>query len=204
MFTPARGSDKSEGEAVPASRSSPPPQRKQPLKVFRTAVGFDDAYVAAPSRKAALAAWGASKDLFAIGSAELVTDPDLTAAPLAEPGKVIRRSRGDLAAQLAATAAAPRKAARSEAPVKGAAPAPRKTRPKPPPSRNRVDAAEAALAAFEARAKSEIAALRRREDALRREREALERDHSRKAGELSARLAQAREHYERAMARWRG
>jgi hypothetical protein len=29
--------------------------RKQRLKVFRTAVGFDDAYVAAPSRKAGLA-----------------------------------------------------------------------------------------------------------------------------------------------------
>ncbi len=29
------------------------------LKVFRTPAGFHDAYVAAPSRKAALAAWGA-------------------------------------------------------------------------------------------------------------------------------------------------
>ena len=29
------------------------------LKVFRTSIGFHDAYVAAPSRKAALEAWGA-------------------------------------------------------------------------------------------------------------------------------------------------
>lgn len=43
------------------------------LKVFRTSIGFHDAYVSAPSRKAALEAWGAGKDLFAIGSAELVT-----------------------------------------------------------------------------------------------------------------------------------
>ena len=35
------------------------------LQVFRTAIGFDDALVAAPSRKAALTAWGAEKDLFA-------------------------------------------------------------------------------------------------------------------------------------------
>ena len=44
------------------------------LKVFRTPTGFHDAYVAAPSRKAALAAWGAEADLFARGTAEEVTD----------------------------------------------------------------------------------------------------------------------------------
>ena len=34
------------------------------LKVFRTAIGFHDAYVASPSRAAALRAWGADTDLF--------------------------------------------------------------------------------------------------------------------------------------------
>eukprot|EP01035_Chromulina_nebulosa_P046785 gene46785-63390_t len=53
------------------------------LKVFRTPIGFHDAYVAAPSRKAALQAWGSDADLFARGMAEIVTDPALTAGPLA-------------------------------------------------------------------------------------------------------------------------
>ena len=37
------------------------------LKVFRTPIGFHDAYVAAPSRAAALRAWGADTDLFSTG-----------------------------------------------------------------------------------------------------------------------------------------
>jgi hypothetical protein len=37
------------------------------LKVFCTAIGFHDAYVAAPSMKAALEAWGADVSLFAAG-----------------------------------------------------------------------------------------------------------------------------------------
>jgi len=72
------------------------------LKVFRTPIGFHDAYVAAPSRKAALAAWGADADLFARGVAELVTDPKLMAEPLEKPGEVIRRVRGTAAEHIAA------------------------------------------------------------------------------------------------------
>lgn len=51
------------------------------LKVFRTPAGFHDAYVAAPSQKAALKAWGSEADLFARGIAEKVTDPKLMEAP---------------------------------------------------------------------------------------------------------------------------
>jgi hypothetical protein len=47
------------------------------LKVFRTNAGFYDAYIAAPSRLAALAAWGAKGDLFAREAAEEVTDASL-------------------------------------------------------------------------------------------------------------------------------
>ena len=53
------------------------------LKVFRTPIGFHDAYVATPTKKAALEAWGTDANLFARGTAEEVTDPKLTAAPLA-------------------------------------------------------------------------------------------------------------------------
>jgi len=40
------------------------------LKVFRAVSGFHDAYVAAPSRAAALQAWGATTDLFVRGAAD--------------------------------------------------------------------------------------------------------------------------------------
>ena len=72
------------------------------LKVFRTPIGFHDAYVAAPSQKAALEAWGSDHNLFARGEAELVDDPALTAEPLARPGEVIKRLRGTAEEQLAA------------------------------------------------------------------------------------------------------
>ena len=84
-----------------------PSSRKRRLKVFRTAIGFHDAYVAAPSRKAALEAWGTDKDLFARGVARLLDvlepwaaqqDPDaddvrkrlqiLRLAPIPVPGSV--------------------------------------------------------------------------------------------------------------------
>ncbi|MCB4862792.1 hypothetical protein K7W03_24710 [Sphingobium sp. PNB] len=47
------------------------------LKLFRTPIGFHDAYVAASSRKAALKTWGADADLFARGIAERIDDPKL-------------------------------------------------------------------------------------------------------------------------------
>jgi hypothetical protein len=111
------------------------------LKVFRTAAGFNDAYVAAPSQKAALAAWGADVDLFARGIAEPVTDPKLTAEPLENPGTVVMRSRGGLSEQLKAVGPRKRSAAKA-APAKAV---PAKPRGKPP-SRARLDKAEAALA----------------------------------------------------------
>ena len=72
------------------------------LKVFRTPIGFHDAYVAAPSMKAALEAWGSGTNLFTQGAAELVTDPKLTKAPLARPGEVVRVLRGSEGEQIRA------------------------------------------------------------------------------------------------------
>lgn len=72
------------------------------LKVYRTPIGFHDAYVAAPSQKAALKAWGSDADLFARGVAELVTDERLTAMPLDRPGEIIRLRRGSDAENMAA------------------------------------------------------------------------------------------------------
>lgn len=68
--------------------------RQQNLKVYRTPIGFHYAYVAAPSQKAALPAWGSDSDLFAQKIVEQVTDPELMKEPLAKPGEIIRKLRG--------------------------------------------------------------------------------------------------------------
>ena len=169
------------------------------LKVFRTSIGFHDAYVAAPSRKAALEAWGASNDLFAIGSAELVTDPVLTEEPLKHPGEVIKRSRGGLSEQLAALPKS-KDGVRSRLSAQSK---PRRSKPKPRPSRQRLDEAEAAIRQFEREAEAEIAALRQREEAIRNERVAIERRHQARAEKLDTQLARTRERFEQAMLKWR-
>jgi colicin import membrane protein len=64
------------------------------LKVFRTHLGFYDMIVAAPSQKAALAAWGGGPHLFAQGFATVETDPRLAAEALKKPGVALRRQFG--------------------------------------------------------------------------------------------------------------
>ena len=150
------------------------------LKVFVTPVGFHDAYVAAPSRKAALRAWGSTHDLFARGNADEVTDPALTAAPLARPGEVVKVLRGTRDEQLAALPED--KPCRREAPPEPAKPGrSRPSRPEPP-SRAALEAARAALADAQAasdrdleRLAQERRELDRREAAARRRADA-ERD----------------------------
>lgn len=154
--------------------------RAAKLKVFRTAIGFHDAYVAAPSRKAALEAWGSDKDLFARGVAELVTDAELSAEPLARPGTVVKRLRGSAAEQLAALP-----------PAKVPTAAKEKTEPKAPrPSRAALDAAEQAIA--DTRAEHE------------RARRALEQSQRKELERLERARAQAEEAFEKKMRRWRG
>ena len=131
------------------------------LKVFRTPIGFHDAYVAVPSRKAALAAWGSDADLFARGVAEEVTDPKLAKEPLAHPGEVIKLSRGDLPAHLKAL---PK---RKRAKAREAEPAAKPRKPKPPPKRDKLDAAEAAVKELQARHAKEAQALERQLETLR-------------------------------------
>ena len=64
------------------------------LKLFKTVIGFHDAYVAAASQKAALEAWGASTDLFSAKLAERVDDPSLCEAAFDKPGTVLTAKRG--------------------------------------------------------------------------------------------------------------
>lgn len=188
------------------------------LKVFVVPAGFHDAYVAAPSRKAALAAWGSEHNLFARGVAQEVTDPALMAEPLAKPGEVIKRSRGTTAEQIAALPAQPARAAKApeDAPTpcaktgrggaKRAAPAARKAQPKPAPpkpSSETLAAAEQALADVEDAYRDADAKLVARQHALDRERRDLDAKHDRERKARTAALAEERDRYDTAMARWR-
>ena len=179
------------------------------LKVFRTASGFHDSYVAAPSRKAALEAWGAGTDLFSAGAAELVTDPALTEEPLANPGKVIKRVRGSPEEHVAALGEAPvrkpKAAPKPEKLAKAAKPAraPKPVKVKPRPSRAKLDAAEAAIAKAEQAHEAALAEIAAREAALRRERKQLEQAHERVLAKLEARREKAASDHRDALRRWR-
>jgi len=171
----------------------------RPLKVFRTAIGFHDAYVAAPTMKAALAAWGAERNLFASGRAERVTDPKLTKAPLANPGTVIKVLRGSAAEQYAALeASAPRRPPKRS---QGDA-TPAKLPPRP--SRAALDHAEKELVAAQARHARAMEKLARREAALREERHALARKRDEEVAALEDARDRAKDAYDEAMRDWRG
>ena len=177
------------------------------LKVFRTPTGFHDAYVAAPSRKAALAAWGANVDLFARGAAEEVTDAASMADALAAPGKVIRKIRGTEDEHFAALPpdkpkTKPTTAAPGPAPPE---PPPKpKPKPKPRPSRDALDAAEAAVAQEDERYAGQRKDITARIAALERERDAAARDHDDTADRLERARAKAEAEYAAAMREWRG
>lgn len=181
------------------------------LKVYRTPIGFHDAYVAAPSQKAALAAWGSDHNLFARGVAEIVDDPDLTREPLDSPGTVIRRLRGTTAEQIAALPpdrprpkqdapepAAPKQRAPELAPVKTAPP------PKPKPDRAPLEAARAALDAIEARHRHDRDALAAREAALARARRKTERAQAAEIEKARTQAKHAQDAYDAAIRAWRG
>jgi hypothetical protein len=174
------------------------PAPKQ-LKVFRTPIGFHDAYVAAPSQKAAMEAWGSDKDLFSRGEAERVTDPALTAEPLASPGLVIKRLRGTAAEHMAALPddAPPRKPPRAKTSSGKKEQAPR-------PSRAELDAAELALAQAAERQAEESGALAEREAELARERRALAKAQEREMARLGQERDKAAAEFEEAIRRWRG
>ena len=180
--------------------------RAPKLKVFRMAIGFHDAYVAAPTQKAAIAAWGADDDVFRRGTAELVTDPDLTKEPLARPGEVVKRLRGTAEEQIAALGEAeppPRAAAKGAAKVRPKTRSKPPPRPKPRPRRDALAAAEAAIEDAEARHGEALKEIAAREAKLARERKALETKQSRERERLEAQRDKAETAYEATMRRWR-
>jgi len=64
------------------------------LKTYVTSVGFFDLAIAAPSMKAALAAWGSNSNLFHQGFAKEFTDGPIVKATMTRPGVVLRRPVG--------------------------------------------------------------------------------------------------------------
>ena len=174
--------------------------RKQKLKVFRTAAGFDDAFVAAPSRKAALEAWGASTDLFSAGIAEEVRDPEsgsseakAAKAALANPGEVVRVRRGGGKDVRPSTGSG-----RTEKGSSGKS----QRKAKPKPSRAEVEKAEAALAELDKKQSAERAALAKEEERLAKRRQALENKQAKARDQAQAKLEAAEERYRKALRQW--
>ena len=127
------------------------------LKVFSTPAGFVNAVVAAPSQKAALEAWGVRENVFANGSATVVTDPELIARALETPGQIVRVPIGSDEAILKGAKRPPQLKAEPAptARAKHRAEAP----PPPPPDRSALTKAEKVLAAAEQKRTSELGRL---------------------------------------------
>lgn len=173
---------------------------RQKLKVYSTPIGFHDAFVAAPSQKAALEAWGASTNLFSQGSAHVVTDPKLAKIPLEHPGQVIKVSRGSHAEQLAALA-------KQEPPKRRAEPevdiVPKKAKKRPPkPNRSALTKAEDALDALREKQDAEMAKLERQIDALEKRRREMKHNQERERDKAQNRISDERARYEAAIDRY--
>lgn len=177
------------------------------LKVFRTSIGFHDAYVATTSQKAALEAWGAKVNLFTRGMAEEVTEAAATREPLSRPGEVIRKVRGTMADHLAALPREPAQSAgkgssRGDNPAKAAASG-RKASPLPPPSRAKLDAATEALSQAERSYAEQKRVLDEREADIRRARRALDDTYLKKIEQLEASRSTVEADYRKAIAQWK-
>lgn len=179
-------------------------KRKQKLKVFRTPIGFHDAYVAAPSQKAALEAWGTDTNLFTRGSAEQVTDPELMKVPLRHPGQVVKVLRGTKAEQLAALKQQePKRSEKSRGSrLSKAEVVARRAKNRPPkPSRTALNKAEERLKKLEKRQSGQIDKIEKEERALQRKRKELERRHERERDEAQELVENEREKYQSGLAR---
>jgi hypothetical protein len=169
------------------------------LKVFQAQFGFYDTVVAAPSRAAALRAWGTRQDLFASGGPG---DPPERAAPppaTAQPETPLRRAVGSTdpfalePTSLPKVPDAPKKAA-----VKPVVKAKPNAPAKPPADRSKLDAAEKALRALDDGRKAEEADLRREEDELEARREASQAAYVEARKAAAGKVVDARSEYRKA------
>jgi hypothetical protein len=167
------------------------------LKVFQAQFGFHDSVVAAPSQAAALRAWGTRQNLFAEGQARLAEDPRVIEAARAHPEAPLRRAVGSngpfelIPRALPDIADSPRKTAKP-APSQAATPK------RPPASRVKLNAAEAALHALEARRVKEETRLQARQTDLDREMAGLQAAYLADRKIVDAAVVAARQAYRKA------
>jgi hypothetical protein len=176
--------------------------RTSRLKVFRTPIGFHDAYVAAPSQKAALEAWGSESNLFASGAAEQVSGAALTKVPLSRPGEVIKVLRGSKAEQVAALGEVAIRKKETGSIKSGATKAEKKPKPEKP-SREALDEAEEQVETLRRAQAKELGEIDAEIAQLERRRRELQRQQGRELGELEEKAERERARYERQMDAWR-
>jgi colicin import membrane protein len=189
----------------------------RPLKTFQAHLGFYDTVVAAPSRAAALKAWGSRQNLFRDGSASETKDAQAVTAALAKPGVVLRRPAGssapfsenpglpripnipkkDLPKQNGSAKASPQKPVAAQKPRLAIVP-----RPAPPsPSRAPVEAAEKSLADIKRDEQRALASLEQRKAALDDEERRLRAEFRARREKAEKALSEARKAYSRALSR---
>ena len=168
------------------------------LKVYRTPIGFHDAYVAASSQKAALDAWGADANLFARGVAEVVTDPKLAKDSLSQPGVVIRKARGTAAEHIDALPKTKAKAAKR----RKAGSTEQATKNTPRPSRAAMDDAEQAITEAELRHDEERESIVEREKRFADEKRKLEQAQRSELEGLQQTFDRAKADYQEAVRGW--
>ncbi len=179
------------------AKSTPAPRTSR-LKVFRTQIGFHNWLVAAPSQKAALEAWDVRENLFAMGSAEVVTDPASVELAMKTPGVPVRVETGQDMSKVARVLRLDdhRKHPKHARSPQATPPPRKKPPPKPKADRSKLDRAEEALREFRKRAVRERSAILRERRALDLKAEALEEDLDAEEERLEEAVEDARERYE--------
>ena len=167
-------------------------QRGLRLKVFCTHIGIHSWVIAAPSQKAALAAWDVKENLFASGAARVVRDKVAVELAMRTPGRAVKLvaehdwSKATRVVRLDDHRRTPAKDMKSKPAYK----------PKRAADRSKLDQAEDALAEFQKRTVRDRAAILRQQRDLQRKTLALEEDVELEEGKLSAALERARAKYE--------
>ena len=170
------------------------------LKVFSADLGFVRAVVAAPSRKAALEAWGVRDDLFTRGSAREITDD------AASDGRG-HRGPGRCAPQAHRVRSRLCGGGEGQGLRPKGKPAAKTVKPKPAtpaPSRDAVDAAEAGVRAAQAERDASAETFDEEQAALDRRRDRALSKVGQVVAEREAALKRARTAYDRALKAWNG
>jgi len=166
------------------------------LKVFQAQIGFYDTIVAAPSRAAALRAWGMHQNLFITGEARLASDEAAMEAAGKHPGQPLRRALGSQDAFALEPTSLPKIPDASHKKFK---PADKPVQPaRPAADRTALNEAEAALDGIDASRRREEADFQAQMDALNARRRAAQVDYTRARKQATDRVTAARATYKQA------